>query len=121
MLARHVCAYNRENTEGRQIGCAKKGSRVNLRPYLGALLRDDREAYLFFAKLYPRERTKRIERSSKLWLSLATQCDADNTRILMNLVTLCIVALKRILSFDAGEGESRDASNTYKKWRGRRA
>jgi hypothetical protein len=40
--------------------------RVHSRPHLGALLGDDGEAYLLFAELHPRERTKRIERCGEL-------------------------------------------------------
>jgi hypothetical protein len=40
---------------------------ANSRPYLGALLGDDGEAYLLFAELHPREWTERIERCGELY------------------------------------------------------
>jgi hypothetical protein len=48
-------AYNRKDTASGQKCCRRMGSRVNSRPDLCALLRDDGEAYLLLAQLYPGE------------------------------------------------------------------
>lgn len=43
---------------------------VYSRPYLGALLWYDGEAYLLLAELHPRERAERIERRRELYMVL---------------------------------------------------
>ena len=83
---------------------------IDSRPDLCALLRNDGEAYLFLAELYPGEWPKRIEGCRELWISsVAGPKLCGNIReLLVNVETFCIWALNRIVH-NGGGGET-DAS-----------
>jgi hypothetical protein len=84
-------AHNGKHAASDQKGCRHMGGRINSRPDLCALLRDDGEAYLLLAQLDPRERPKRVEGRCELYTPLVIfLLMRSGDELLVNVETFCI-------------------------------